>query len=59
MPFLFEGIPAIDLIDLKGNPYWHTPHDTLEYLSAESIQKVADVVLTMLPAVEQAYLKKG
>ena len=59
VPFLFEGIPAIDLIDLKGNPYWHTPHDTLEYLSAESIQKVADVVLTMLPAVEQAYLKKG
>jgi len=56
IPFLQEGIPAIDLIDLKGNPYWHTPHDKLEYMSAASLQKVADVVLTMLPAVEQAYV---
>lgn len=57
VPFLLEGIPSIDLIDLKGNPYWHTEHDTLDYMSAASMQKVADVVLTMLPAVEQAYLK--
>jgi hypothetical protein len=56
VPFLVAGIPAIDLIDLKGNPYWHTPHDTLEYMSAASIQKVADVVLTMLPAVERTYV---
>ncbi len=55
VPFLAAGIPAIDLIDLKGNPYWHTEHDTLEYMSAASMQQVADVVLTMLPAVEQAF----
>ena len=50
------GIPAVDLIDLNGNPDWHTRYDTLENLSAASLQKVADVVLTMLPAIEQAYV---
>ena len=56
-PFLDVGIPSIDLIDLNGNPTWHTKDDTIENMSPESIQKVADVVLTMLPAIEQAYLK--
>ena len=57
-PFLDVGIPSIDLIDLNGNPTWHTKDDTIENMSPQSIQKVADVVLTMLPAIEQAYLKK-
>lgn len=56
-PFLQQGIPAVDLIDLNGNPYWHTPLDTLKYMSAASLQKVADVVLTMLPEVERSYLQ--
>ena len=56
-PFLLAGIPAVDLIDLRGNPYWHTPLDTLETLSAQSLQKVAEVVLTMLPAIEQRYVR--
>ena len=43
-------------IDLNGNPDWHTRYDTLENMSAESLQRVADVVLTMLPAVERAYV---
>ncbi|MEZ6038487.1 MAG: M28 family peptidase [Planctomycetota bacterium] len=55
-PFLEVGIPAIDLIDLNGNPDWHTAADTLEKMSPQSLQAVADVVLTMLPAVEQAYV---
>jgi hypothetical protein len=55
-PFLDVGIPAVDLIDLNGNPDWHTRSDTLENLSAVSLQQVADVVLTMLPAVERAYV---
>ena len=55
-PFLDVGIPAVDLIDLNGNPDWHTKTDTIENLSAESLQRVADVVLTMLPAVERAYV---
>ena len=55
-PFLDVGIPAVDLIDLNGNPNWHTRTDTLENMSANSLQKVADVVLTMLPAVEHHYV---
>lgn len=58
-PFLDVGIPAVDLIDLNGNPTWHTPYDTVERMSPDSIQKVADVVLTMLPAIETAYFKKA
>ena len=58
-PFLDVGIPAIDLIDLNGNPHWHTPTDTLENMSASSLQLVGDVVLTMLPAVERAYVVAG
>jgi glutaminyl-peptide cyclotransferase len=56
VPFLDVGIPAVDLIDLKDNPHWHKPTDTLDNLSAASLQRVADVVLTMLPAVERAYV---
>ena len=55
-PFLRVGIPAVDLIDLRGNPHWHKPTDTIENLSPKSIQKVADLVLTMLPEVERAYV---
>ena len=55
-PFLEVGIPAIDLIDLNGNPDWHTAADTLDKMSPQSLQAVADVVLTMLPAVEKAYV---
>jgi len=55
VPFLEVGIPAVDLIDLDGNPHWHTVHDTLANMSAASIQVVADVVLTMLPEIERVY----
>ncbi len=55
-PFLDAGIPAVDLIDLNGNPHWHKQTDTIENMSAASIQKVADVVLTMLPEVERMYV---
>jgi Zn-dependent M28 family amino/carboxypeptidase len=57
-PFLDVGIPAVDLIDLNGNPHWHKATDTIEHLSAASLQAVADVVLTMLPAIEAAYVLK-
>jgi hypothetical protein len=53
VPFLEAGIPCVDLIDLKDNPHWHKPTDTIENCSAESMQIVADVVLTMLPAIER------
>ncbi len=50
-PFLDAGIPAIDLIDLYDNPQWHTAEDTLENISARSLQKVGEVLLTALPAI--------
>ena len=55
-PFLEVGIPGVDLIDLNGNPHWHKPTDTVDNLSAASLQKVADVVLTMLPAIDRDYV---
>ena len=58
VPFLEVGIPAVDLIDLNGNPHWHKPTDTLENVSPRSLQVVADVVLTMLPEVERAYVTR-
>ncbi len=58
-PFLDVGIPAVDLIDLNGNPHWHKPTDTIEHMSAQSLQITADVVLTMLPEVERVYVRDG
>jgi Zn-dependent M28 family amino/carboxypeptidase len=55
-PFLDVGIPAVDLIDLNGNPHWHTPQDTVDNMSGKSLQITADLVLTMLPAIEHAYV---
>lgn len=55
-PFLDVGIPAVDLIDLNGNPHWHTVHDTVDNMSGQSLQITADLVLTMLPAIEKAYV---
>lgn len=55
-PFLDVGIPAVDLIDLNGNPHWHKPTDTIENMSAHSLQITADLVLTMLPEVERSYV---
>jgi hypothetical protein len=40
-------IPTIDLIDFDYR-YWHTADDTLDKISAESLQKVAAVTLRVL-----------
>jgi hypothetical protein len=56
LPFLAAGIPAIDLIDLHDNPQWHTADDTIEHLSAASLQKVGEVVLTAVPQIEREML---
>ena len=48
--FLQAGIPAVDIIDLDY-PAWHTEADTLDKVSAESIQVVADVLLAALPEI--------
>ncbi len=50
-PFLDAGMPAVDLIDFEYgsapglNDYWHTPQDTLDKLSAESLGHAARLAL--------------
>lgn len=50
LPFLRAGIPAVDIIDLDY-PAWHTEADTIDKVSAESLQVVGNVVLAGLPDV--------
>ena len=38
-PFLQAGIPAVDIIDFDY-PYWHTTQDTVDKISAESLEAV-------------------
>lgn len=53
-PFFDQGIPAIDLIDFQYgsapglNDYWHTSNDTLDKLSADSLETVGQVILRVL-----------
>ena len=47
LPFIQAGIPAVDLIDFDY-PYWHTLEDTLDKVSASSLQAVGDVLLQWL-----------
>lgn len=51
VPFLDAGIPSVDLIDFEygpGNVYWHTPGDTPDKVSRESLGKTADLILRIL-----------
>jgi len=51
-PFLRAGVPAIDLIDFDFPP-WHTVNDTLDKVSAQSLQIVGEVVVDALPRIEE------
>jgi hypothetical protein len=45
------GIRAIDVIDYdygSNNSLWHTPDDTVDKLSAESLQAVGDVAMAVI-----------
>jgi len=57
MPFVNAGVNAIDLIDFTygaQNSYWHTEKDTMDKLSAHSLQVVGDVVLGVVSELEGA-----
>lgn len=47
IPFLRRGYPAIDLIDFDY-PFWHTTRDTIDKLSAESLERVGRVLQTYI-----------
>jgi Zn-dependent M28 family amino/carboxypeptidase len=58
-PFLDAGFPAVDLIDFKygsvpgANDYWHTPEDTLDKISPESLTITGRIVTEMLNMLGQ------
>jgi hypothetical protein len=52
VPFLQAGVPAVDLIDLDY-PAWHTAEDTLDKVSARSLEAVGTVLLAALPELEK------
>ncbi len=47
IPLLGVGIRAIDVIDFEY-PHWHTTEDTLDKVSAASLQIVGDVAVALL-----------
>jgi Zn-dependent M28 family amino/carboxypeptidase len=49
-PFAEVGVNVLDIIDFTYGPnqsYWHTAKDTMDKLSAQSLQIVGDVVIEM------------
>lgn len=50
------GIPTIDIIDFDYNNFWHTPADTLDKISAESLETVGQVTMLL---VEKHLLTQG
>jgi len=55
MPFVRAGVNAIDLIDLDFGPknsFWHTTKDTMDKLSAHSLQVVGDVLMGVLKKLD-------
>ncbi len=51
VPLQQVGIPAINLIDFDY-PQWHTPDDTIDRVSAASLQAVGDVAMGMIGLAE-------
>jgi glutaminyl-peptide cyclotransferase len=58
VPFLRQGVPATLLIDFDFPP-WHTPDDTLDKISADSLAVVGQVLLESLPSVEHYLSREG
>lgn len=51
--FLARSIPAVDIIDLDGYAYWHTPQDTLDKISPRSLAIVGHVILESVAELER------
>jgi glutaminyl-peptide cyclotransferase len=50
VPFAQRGIPAVDIIDFDY-PHWHTTRDTLDKVSAESLERVGRVLEVWLEEI--------
>jgi Zn-dependent M28 family amino/carboxypeptidase len=59
-PFIEAGVPGALLIDFDyggrpgENAFWHTPEDTLEKVSPQSLRIVGEVLLESLRSIERA-----
>jgi Zn-dependent M28 family amino/carboxypeptidase len=61
LPFLQRGVPVLDMIDIDYGPHtvtspdgWHhTPQDTMDKVSAHSLQISADLLLETIRLVNQ------
>jgi Zn-dependent M28 family amino/carboxypeptidase len=56
LPFVQAGVPSVDIIDLEY-PAWHTAGDTLDAVSARSLQVVGDALIAALPKIEARLAK--
>lgn len=55
IPFVQKGVNALDLIDFDYGPdnsYWHTEKDTLDKLSADSLEAVGRTLVEVLRKLE-------
>jgi glutaminyl-peptide cyclotransferase len=52
VPFAQRSIPAVDVIDFDY-PHWHTTRDTLDKVSAESLERVGRMLEVWLEAGDQ------
>ena len=61
LPFKQRGVPVLDMIDIDYGPHtaqqpdgWHhTPQDTLDKLSAQSLQTSSDIFLEMIRLISE------
>ncbi len=53
LPFLKIGVPSIDIIDFDYPP-WHEDDDTMDKLSAKSLEIVGSVMLESIKRLEQS-----
>jgi glutaminyl-peptide cyclotransferase len=53
IPFVKAGVVAIDIIDIANYPQWHTDTDTMDKLSAQSMEIVGTVVYEVIQRLER------
>jgi Predicted aminopeptidases len=56
LPFVKRGVPSVDLIDFTygyNNVFWHTPQDTAEKLSPQSLNIVGTVILESIRIIDK------
>ena len=56
IPLILAGVPSVDLIDFdygRGNSYWHSAQDTVDKLSAQSLQVVGEVLLEAIAELDR------